>query len=163
MNENETDLRILIAELESDLENLHDLTAENKKAEARIEAGASEQLDWAALGYTIHNIYNLMENSFLRIAKHFENSLDPETWHKDLLRRMTLKIEDVRPAVLTADLAGRIDELRSFRDVFRNMCRKKLDSDRLQLLQKRLEPTVSAYRRSIERFVVLLRGNEGTD
>ena len=71
---------------------------------------------------------------------------------------MTLKIEEVRPAVLSGDLAERIDELRSFRHVFRNMYQKTLDAERLQLLQKRLAPTLSEYRRSIERFVALLRG-----
>ncbi len=157
MNADETDLQVLVAELESDLKNLEELADKNRKAEARVQSGTPDELDWAALGYTIHNIYNLIENSFLRIAKYFENSLSPDTRHKDLLRRMTLKIEGVRPAVLSEDLAERIDDLRSFRHVFRNMYQKTLDPERLQLLQKRLGSTLGEYRRSIERFVALLR------
>ncbi len=90
---------------------------------------------------TIHNR--------LRIAKYSENSLSPDTWHKDLLRRMTLKIAGERPAVLNQDQ-------RSFRHVVCNMYQKTLDPERLQLLQKRLGPTLSEYRVSIEWFVALL-------
>jgi hypothetical protein len=53
---------VLTGDLEKDVSQLDSLLAENKKAEARIAAGAIDSLDYAALGYTIHNIYCLMEN-----------------------------------------------------------------------------------------------------
>lgn len=61
--------------------------------------------------------------------------------------------------MLSENLVERIGELRAFRHVFRNMYQKTLDAERLQLLQKRLAPTLTKYRRSIERFVALLRGS----
>jgi hypothetical protein len=99
MQRTSNDFRLLISELEADLEMLQELKRLNRRAMERVERDERDELDWAALGYTIHNIYNLLENYFLRISKFFENALDPTTWHKDLIERMTLSIEGVRPAL----------------------------------------------------------------
>lgn len=154
---NEADDRVLlIAELEGDLLELARLLESNAKSIERINAGANDELDYAALGYTLHNLYNLMENSFFRIAKHFENNIGGEGWHKELLYRMTLPIEGVRPQIIDRDAADRIDELRAFRHVFRNMYRKNLDPEKTLLLQKRLPDIVEAWERAIRGFVQLL-------
>jgi hypothetical protein len=147
---------LLIAELEGDLESLPGLLVSNEKAMERIRAGSAEELDYAALGYTLHNIYNLMENSFFRIAKQFENNIGNETWHKELLYRMTLSIEGIRPRVIDRQAAEKIDELRAFRHVFRNMYRKNLDSEKLLLLQKRLPDAIDSWKEAIEEFIKLL-------
>ncbi|AFG37311.1 hypothetical protein [Spirochaeta africana] len=152
MSEVDPDIRILVAELDADMQGLQDLLESNQRASTRIAAGAHDDLDYAALGYTLHNIYNLMENSFYRIAKYFENNLSADTWHKDLLHRMTLSIEGIRPAVLSSDAADLLDELRSFRHVFRNMYRKRLDVGKLMRLQDLLDSTVQAYRESLQNF-----------
>ncbi len=153
----ETDRALLIAELEGDLAALPELLASNHKSMERIGAGATDDLDYAALGYTLHNLYNLIENSFFRIAKHFENELGSEGWHKELLHRMTLFIEGIRPRVIDRPTAEQIDELRAFRYVFRNMYRKSLDPEKLLLLQKRLPDIVDAWRRAIQDFIDLLK------
>jgi len=93
----------------------------------KIERLTPDQFDWAALGCTIHNIYNLMESYFLRVAKFFENDLDPLSWHRDLVRRMSLAIDEVRPAMLPADAAAVMDELRAFRHVFRTIYQTAID------------------------------------
>ena len=152
-----TDRALLIAELNGDLEALPELLETNKKSMERIGSGATEELDYAALGYTLHNLYNLMENSFLRIAKHFENDIGSEGWHKELLHRMALSIEGIRPQVIDGRTAEQIDELRAFRHVFRNMYRKNLDSEKLLLLQKRLPDIVNAWQTAIGDFIELLR------
>lgn len=151
-----TDRALLIAELHGDLDGLPELLETNRKSIERIEAGATDELDFAALGYTLHNLYNLMENSFFRIAKHFENDIGSEGWHKELLHRMTLSIEGVRPRVIDGKTAEQLDELRAFRHVFRNMYRKNLDSERLLLLQKRLPDMVRSWKAAIVTFIELL-------
>lgn len=59
MNER-TRVATLIAELNGDVESLSPLAATNLKADGRIRHGAADELDWAALGYTIHNLYCAM-------------------------------------------------------------------------------------------------------
>ena len=114
-------------------------------------------LDSAALGYTIHNIYNLLENYFLRISKFFENSLDPLSWNRDLIEHMRLDIDGVRPALLNRDLAARIDELRSFRHVFRNIYQSELDPKPVELVQQQLNPTLASFENAHKEFLKKLK------
>jgi hypothetical protein len=147
----------LIAELNADVELLGELCEKNRRAGARIEAGATDELDWAALGYTIHNLYNALEAYFLRVAKFFENDLPSSAWHRELLTRMTLSIEGVRPALLSKELSRTIDELRSFRHVFRNIYDGALDPERVRLVQARVAPALSAFVEAHQAYVDKLR------
>jgi hypothetical protein len=157
MKRKKSDLLRLVAELDSDCDLLITLKQKNERAWRRVELGRSEELDWAALGYTIHNIYNLIENYLLRISKFFENSLEPLSWHRDLIEHMRLNIEGVRPALLNRDLAARIDELRSFRHVFRNIYQSVLDSKRVELVQQQLDPTLAAFKKAHKEFCKKLK------
>jgi hypothetical protein len=151
------DYETLIAELTKDREVLDALREENLRAWRRIREGANDSLDFAALAYTLHNIYCLLENYFLRVAKFFENALDPDTWHRDLVRRMALEIRGVRPALLDDSLAARIDELRAFRHVFRNMYQTSLDPERVRALQERLPELMKGFAGAHGRFLEQLR------
>jgi hypothetical protein len=146
------DLLSLLAELDADMELLGELERKNRRALERVQKTGEDELDWSALGYTLHNIYNLLENYFLRIAKFFENMLDPLSWHKDLVQRMTLPIEGVRPALLGRDLAVKIDELRAFRHVFRNIYQTELDPRRMRLVQNDLPATLESFRKAHTEF-----------
>jgi len=154
----------LISELDQDLELLAELAEQNTRATARILAGATEDLDFAALGYTIHNLYSLLENYALRIAKTFENEIDASRWHRDLINRMTLEIATVRPAVWSRELARHVDELRRFRHAFRHVYDTSLDPDKLMLAQKHVPLAVSgvqgAHATLIEKLRVLAESLE---
>ena len=155
MNES-TRVAILIAELHGDTEVLGDLAETNLKADGRIRHGATDELDWAALAYTIHNIYNALESYFLRVSRFFENDLPPSVWHRELVERMTIEIEDLRPRLLDRSLAQDIHELRAFRHVFRNLYGTRLNPDRIQIVQNRIPTTLAAFRSAHERFVAEL-------
>ena len=88
------DIRSLVGLLDSDVAHLGALVDENTRAGERIKKGADDPLDYAALGYTVHNLYSLIENYMLRIAKTFENSLDATSWHTDLLDRMAAEVRE---------------------------------------------------------------------
>ena len=88
MKRTKDDIERLRAELKYDTEQIETLHSSNQKAAERIKAGAIDYLDYAALGYTIHNLFSIMENGCFRIAKFFENNLSESTWHKELLNRM---------------------------------------------------------------------------
>ncbi len=146
-------LLVLRAELERDLAALEKIVKENLQAVQRIEQGARESLDYAALGYTIHNVYCLMENSFLRIAKFYENSLEKESWHRDLLWRMTLNIPGFRPALLNEETASLIDELRSFRHVFRNLYQIGIKPEKVMAVQSLVPEAVERFREAVEQYI----------
>ena len=47
------------------------------------------------------NYYTCLETIFVRISQFFENDLSQEKWHRDLLQKMTLQIDDIREAVIS--------------------------------------------------------------
>ena len=143
----------LISELKQDMELLAELAGQNARGVARIDTGATDHLDYAALGYTIHNLFSLIENYALRIAKAFENQIDEKTWHRELVKRMTLEITTIRPAVWNRELARHIDELRRFRHAFRHIYDSTLDPDKMMLAQKHVGPAVEGVRVAHEVFV----------
>ena len=147
----------LIAELSGEVDVLGDLAETNLKADGRVRHGATDELDWAALGYTIHNIYNALESYFLRVSRFFENDVPPSAWHRELVERMTIEIDDLRPRLLDRSLAQEIHELRAFRHVFRNIYGTRLNPDRIRMVQNRVPSTVSAFHAAHARFVAELR------
>jgi hypothetical protein len=59
----------------------------------------------------------------------------------------------VRPALFDRKLAGRIDELRSFRHVFRNIYQSELDPKRVELVQQSLDSTLSTFKKAHGEFI----------
>lgn len=150
---NEIGLQKLRAELELDIERLTELREKNQRAADRATVGDADELDYAALGYTIHNVFSLIENYVTRIAKTFENQIDPVSWHRDLIERMQIEIDGVRPALWGRELAARVDELRRFRHVFRNMYANDLDPRRVAAVQEGLSETISWFLHAHDRFI----------
>ncbi len=142
---------ILIAQLNKEFKAFEENCRLNRRAWERIKQGTDDELDWAALGYTLHTLYTTMENYFLRISKTFENHLPSQTWHKQLIEAMQLDLPGIRPAFMDSELASITDELRGFRHVFRSVYENRIDPDRITLLQKkipRMQELFSAAHRS---------------
>lgn len=161
MKRTRTDIDRLIAELKLDCLQLEEQFRMNGRAWDRIAHGATDILDYAALGYTIHNVYGLMENACLRIAKFFENGLSRDAWHRELLDRMLIDIEAVRPAFLSREAHALLDDLRSFRHVFRNLYNRPLDVDRLLGVQKKVGAAVEAFLSAVETYKGFLQALKG--
>ncbi|HTX73926.1 MAG TPA: hypothetical protein VMC79_13930 [Rectinemataceae bacterium] len=151
------DYRRLATELDAGYATIKELYAKNRRAAERIEAGANDELDWAALGYTMHNLYCAFENYFLRIAKFFENGLDPRSWHRELIERMALTIPGTRPGLFSPEYARRMGELMRFRHAFRNVYDDELDPRRLSILNDDLPALIDDFDPFHERFVSALQ------
>jgi hypothetical protein len=129
----------LIQELSGDLKEIQRLQDQNSRAWKKIREGADDVLDYGALAYTIHTIYGVMENYFLRISKFFENSLPGESWHKTLVDRMALDIPEVRPAFIPdMPTKKKIRTLLQFRHMFRNLYGEDLHPDKTAEVQRTL-------------------------
>lgn len=124
MNE---ELALLIAYIDADLDAANRLVSRlAERRELPSDVGAS----WK--GYTLHNLYGALEHLFERIARTFENQVeDLARYHAELLRRMMLDIQGVRPAVLTRASYEVLDELRAFRHIFRHAYDYELDPERV--------------------------------
>ncbi len=92
---------------------------------AAIWAGATGgaddyRVDAAALN--LHGFYAGLERVFVVIAERVDGSVPGgANWHQELLRQMAVELPGVRPAVLTPELAARLEPFRGFRHVVRNV------------------------------------------
>jgi hypothetical protein len=147
----------LVAELENDFRDLGMAMGENRRAWARIQAGAKDPLDWAALGFTLHLVYGVLEDYFLRVSKFFENSLDPTERHKSLVEKMALEIPGVRPAVLPDDATREMTvDLLKFRHRFRNMYKETLDPEKTTQAHVNANRLIPVFSRCHTEFVAKL-------
>ena len=143
-------LNLLAAEIQDQLDKIEQVYGELEDRAAHLDQGLG-YVESAA--YQLHNLYSAVEDLFKIVAGTFENNIaDLSRWHTELLRRMTLTIEGIRPAFISKKSAELLDELRSFRHRFRHAYLTQLDSRRVQenierarLLRSRLPNDVQAF------------------
>jgi len=146
---------LLKADIADELNKLARLEAEFDKIKDKL--GLSEQqityYDRGAIGYLLHNFYNGCENIFQSIARFFENDFGPQTWHKDLLKRMRIEVKGFRPAIIDEKLFVLLDDFRGFRHKFRHSYAFDLDWEREKQLAKKLKKTSTMFQEQISDFM----------
>ncbi|MFA5205820.1 MAG: hypothetical protein WC708_15595, partial [Lentisphaeria bacterium] len=100
----------------------------------------------------LENVYTCAETLFMRISQAFENHLPPDRWHRELLARMTLRIDGLRENVLEDDTLACLLELMKFRHFRRYYFEFDYDWDRLDFLLKKYGALHSLLPRDLERF-----------
>ena len=101
----------------------------------------------------LHSFYNGCENIFRSIARFFENSVSTRTWHKDLLKKMTLEIEGVRPRVISRELYLLLDDFRGFRHKFRHSYSFELDWEREKVVARKFDKALKMLKCEVREFL----------
>lgn len=115
-----------------------------KKDKAAIES----------VGYQLHNLYCAFEDLFKIIAETFENHIqDKSKYHQELLKRMAISIEGVRPSLLSQECFPLLDNLRSFRHLFRHAYSYELDERKLKIVLADAFILRSLYQADIKGFL----------
>jgi hypothetical protein len=146
----------LRVEIENDVAALRRIRERIKTSPDALGSLTPEDPVLAATAFEIHNYYGVSENLMRRVAVAFENALDPGEWHKQLLGRMSLNIEGIRPALFDPDLRGRLDEIRKFRHFFRNAYDRRLDPRKVAEVLEVLRTTHDSWTSSTSRFLAWL-------
>lgn len=146
MKEADERIRVLIAEIDNDLKAMKDIEEQIDELYHSLNGDNIVDRDKAALGYYLHNLYNAAESILKKIAGFFENSIEGVGWHTDLLKRMTLEIDEIRPAVISKDSYSLLNELRKFRHLFRH-------AYDYELRWKKLNDLVEEYKREKGNFL----------
>lgn len=142
----------MLAEVEKELDNLQELRREMKEIKSP-EAMVSRR----SMGSILHDFYNCCERIFRKIALDVNGGYeDSEKWHKALLFKMTLPIKEVRPPVISEELAAELDEYLSFRHVFRNIYGFELKGDRVVHLAGKFDDTAERFMNEIRKFLSVL-------
>ena len=106
----------------------------------------------AYLADILNSFYTYLETLFLRISNYFENQLENERWHQDLLDKMTIEIPDIRIAAISSESFGKLKELLRFRHFRRYYFEMEYDWDKLVYLQKKFIELERPIKRDLECF-----------
>ncbi len=106
------------------------------------------------------DFYTCLETLFLRISQFFENILEKDKWHSDLLHKMILEIEGVRKAVISDETYSILLEFLKFRHFKRYYFEFDYDWDKLEFLEKKyrqLKPLLEEDLKNFEDFLIKLK------
>jgi len=142
-------LALLKAEVQARVKEIDNIYAKLEDRKGRRGKVAIE-----SLAYQLHNLYCAFEDLFKIIAVFFENNIEDKTrYHAELLKRMALTIEGVRPAFLSRDSFVLLDNLRSFRHFFRHAYSYDLDERKVRIVLEDAEKLRELYARDVEGFL----------
>lgn len=135
------DIELLKADIRDEMGKIKKLYQEFLAMEEKLNLSEDSitNYDKVVIGYFMHNFYNGCENIFRSIARFFENDLSADSWHKDLLRRMTFEIEGFRPRVISDQLYLLLDDFRGFRHKFRYTYSFELDWEREKVVARKFK------------------------
>lgn len=104
----------------------------------------------------LENYYTCAETVFVRVSQFFENNLDEKRWHKDLLERMTLEIEPVRPRVISQAAYDDLVEIMRFRHFRRYYFGTAYDWERVDALVTRCNRVHPVLLKDLREFLSFL-------
>ena len=120
-------------------------------------AAADQDYYLDAVALNLHGFYSGVERLFELTARHIDRTVpDGEAWHRELATRMAQELPDVRPAVISPDLATDLDEYRRFRHLVRNVYATNLVPAKMQRLVERLPAVWSRLRAELIAFASFL-------
>jgi hypothetical protein len=137
---------------------MEDIAAIYSQLESHPLEADTDQDTLIVIAYHLHNLYNAFENIFQNIAAVFENSVDDDKWHAQLLERMQLDVMPLRPAVIDRAAYEALEELRRFRHLFRHAYTVRLSPLRLQLVVREALALRALYAAQLEQFIGFLQG-----
>ncbi len=107
-----------------------------------------------SLGFKLHSLYCAFEDLFEIVAGYFENTIqNKRAYHRELLRRMKLDIEGIRPPLLGNNSYKILDELRAFRHYFRHAYGYELETKKLKDLFEITLQLERVYKRDVSQFL----------
>lgn len=103
------------------------------------------------------NYYTCLETLFLRISQFFENRLQRDKWHTDLLHKMTLEIRESRMPVISDKTGSILLEFVKFRHFKRYYFEFDYDWDKLEFLEKKYKQVKPLLENDLNNFMDFLK------
>ncbi len=145
----------VVSEIEEELGNIERLLSElneHQKDEPR------NSFYLRAVGSISHDFYCGVERIFERIAEELNGGIpEGENWHIQLLKDMTLQIEEVRPAVISKELVAELKGYLEFRHRFRNIYGFELEWDKMKGLKESMPEVAERFKKEIKEFIEFMK------
>lgn len=157
----ERGLLTLAAEIRQELDSLARLAEEIPATwEKRESVARQEQPTYVeSIALKLHNFYTACERIFERVAGELNGAL-PKThdWHLRLLRTMSLEVPELRPRLLSSELAERLTDYLRFRHLVRNVYGFELDAGKMAPLVDEIGSVFEQLDAEVRGFVEYLEG-----
>jgi hypothetical protein len=154
---NNDELMFLIGEIKESLVALNHIEhLYNSYSQTFGDTDKRDLRDAVLLADILCNTYTCIETILFRIARAFENHLDPNQWHKELLRKMRIDVPNIRKAVLSRNSYQLLDELRRFRHFKRYYYDFDYDWNRLDYLRLIYEKLCPLIKDELENYTIFL-------
>lgn len=141
----------LKADIDREVRNLERLTREMDEILGGTPEGSAVKV--RAAGSVLHDFYTGVEKIFRRIATRIDQDLPiGENWHIQLLQRMAVPVEGIRPRVIDEQLEIDLEEYLRFRHLFRNVYGFELKWGRCQPLVENLGKIFTNFKEQVDRF-----------
>ena len=115
-----------------------------------------DNFDLVILAEIIADFYTCLETAFVRISKLFENNLEKNKWHSNLLDRMIIDIPGVRKALLTDRSYDLLKEIMHFRHFKTYYFELEYDKDRIAYIEKKYTAAVPLVLKELELYTTFL-------
>lgn len=142
-------LVVLKAELAAQVREIENIYAKLEERKRKRGKTAVE-----SIAYQLHNLYCAFEDLFKIVAGTFENNIeDKGKYHSELIKRMTISIEGVRPHLLSHESFVLLESLRSFRHFFRHAYTYELDERKVRIVLEDAFKLKEIYHKDIDIFL----------
>jgi hypothetical protein len=113
-------------------------------------------IDGVALN--LHGLYSGIERIFTTIAENIDNKLpEGKDWHISLIDQMTKEVTDIRPAIISEELAEQLNEYRGFRHIVRNVYSYNFKPENIEKLVANINPIFNNLKLHINAFNEFLK------
>jgi len=111
----------------------------------------------AVVAVALHHFYSAAESVFERVARAFEGVPERgDRWHRDLLERMAMDLDGIRPGVLRRDTVIALLPVLGFRHFFRHAYAVAFDPARLEGVARDALSARTQLVLDLDRFEVIL-------
>ncbi|HDL19061.1 MAG TPA: hypothetical protein ENH29_08400 [Bacteroidetes bacterium] len=152
MSENK-DIPVLIGKVNHTLFLLNEIVSFYYQVQSNeLKLLGKSQSSALIIAQIFENFYTCLETLFLRISQYFENSIQKDKRHSDLLNNMKLKIEGVRIPVLSGKSHKSLLELMRFRHFKRYYFELDYDWNKLDYLSNIFENSYDQLKEDLINF-----------
>ncbi|MFZ1398151.1 MAG: hypothetical protein WAS33_14705 [Candidatus Promineifilaceae bacterium] len=143
-------------------QEMDDLDRVVSRAERAVQAARQQTqdqdlyIDSAALN--LHDFYAGLERIFQQVGSTVDGNIPAgHNWHRELLQQMQTDLPDLRPPVLSSEVASVLDEFLRFRHVLRNVYAFQFDPERIARLVEQLTTTWVQVKEELTFFTTFLK------
>ena len=146
----------LAGRIENELEEIEEIVAKVNRGWEKYNIN-NDGLYLDSVALNLHDYYSAFERIFELIANEIDESIpEGSSWHKELLKQMTINIKNIRPQVISKNSEEKLDELRGFRHVVRNVYSYKFSPEKVEKLINKLDILNNQLTEEIEGFITFL-------